>query len=174
MPGPIDDLYFSWLRAKVVNYGTPSHLYDGLLKILYGTEFVFLLEGDKNRQEDGLELRLHFLRETGYDNDPQWYNSPCSVLEVFISFAHRAAFETDMPSSEWFWIFLRNLGLEDYRHISESDVPTIQNILEVFLFRIYNPDGSGGMFPLHEPTEDQTKLEIWFQFNRYLEDQGLV
>lgn len=174
MPEPIDGAYFNWLRAKVVDLETPSYLYLELLRLLYRTEFVWTLIGDKNRADDGIELREAFLRETRYINDFYWFESPCSVLEVFIAFAKRACFETDMPVKDWFWIFITNLGLDRYKEVSNSDTRTINRILETFIFRVYDDSGYGGLFPLQEPDEDQTKLELWFQFNRYIYDQGLV
>lgn len=174
MPEPIEGEYFNWLRAKVTEPNTPLPLYVDLLKILYETEFVWILIGDKNRVEDGLELRIHFLRETGLDNEVYWFESPCSVLEVLIAFANRAAFETDIPPRDWFWRFLANLGLDSFRQVSRLDRRTIARILETFIFRMYDPSGYGGLFPLHEANENQLELEIWYQFNRYIFDQGLV
>lgn len=174
MPEPIDGAYFNWLRARVLAYDAPPYMYLDLLKILYRTEFVWLLIGDKNREDDGLELRIHFLNETGLDNDPYWFENPCSVLEVFIAFAVRASFDTDMPVSEWFWIFIANLGMDSYQgRVSRADEAMINRILETFIFRMYDHSGYGGLFPLREPIENQKELEIWIQFNRFLDDQGL-
>lgn len=174
MPEPIEGAYFNWLRAKVVEYETPTYWYIDLLKILYRTEFICLLAGDENRKADGFELRTDFLRETRSEKDQHWLNSPCSVLEVFIAFSYRASFETDTPAKDWFWVFITNLGLDRYQtQISTPDVRTVERVLETFMYRLYDYSGYGGMFPLQEPKEDQTKLEIWFQFNRYLDDQHL-
>lgn len=174
MPEPIDHAYFNWLRAKVLTHDTPSYLYLDLLKILYRTEFVWLLIGDKNREDDGLELRIHFLNAAGVHPDQQWFESPCSVLEVLIAFAERASFDTDMPVKDWFWIFMTNLGLDGYSGpVNSSDEAVINDVLERFIFRTYDHSGYGGLFPLREPRENQRDLEIWIQFNRYLDDQGL-
>lgn len=175
MPEPIEGAYFNWLRAKVLDYNTPTYMYLELLKILYRTEFIWLLIGDENRADDGLELRTMFLNETGLDNDPYWFRSACSVLEMLIAFAKRAAFETDMTDKEWFWIFITNLGLDRYKTVTTpNEKRTIERTLETLMLRLYDHSGYGGLFPLREPMEDQTKLEIWFQFNRYLDDQGLI
>ncbi len=174
MAEPIDGAYFNWLRAKVLDYNAPAYLYLNMLRILYRTEFVWILIGDRNRIDDGLELRSYFLNETGYVNDPYWYESPCSVLEVLIAFASRASFDTDMPVKDWFWIFMTNLGLDGYQgQLSRSDEQRIDDILETFVLRMYDHSGYGGLFPLREPYENQRELEIWIQFNRFLDDQGL-
>jgi hypothetical protein len=173
MPEPIDGQYFNWLRRQVLAYDAPSFLYLDLLNLLYRTEFVYIIMGDENRAEDGIELRLDFLRETNADNDLHWFQAPCSVLEVLIAFARRAAFETDMPSAEWFWRFIANLRLDGFQSLSRSDRRIVERVLETWMWRIYDYSGYGGLFPLHEPDEDQRKLEIWYQFNRYIDDQGL-
>jgi hypothetical protein len=174
MAEPIDNAYFNWLRAKVLAHDTPPYLYLDLLKILYRTEFVWFLIGDKNRIDDGLELRIHFLNAAGVNQDAYWFESPCSVLEVLIAFAERASFDTDMPVKDWFWIFMTNLNLDGYSGVlTPSDEDTINQILETLILRTYDHSGYGGLFPLREPRENQRNLEIWIQFNRYLDDQGL-
>jgi hypothetical protein len=173
MPEPIDGLYFNWLRAKVVDHRWPTHMYLDLLKILYGTEFVWTLIGDKNREDDGLELRLDFLRESRVESEPYWFESPCSVLEVLLALAKRAEFVTEMPVKDWFWVFLTNLRLDGCRTVSRSEKLLVDRALETWMFRIYDPSGYGGLFPMREPKEDQTQLELWYQFNRYIDDQGL-
>lgn len=172
MSEPIEGVYFNWLCAKVLSLEIQTY-YD-LLDVLYKTEFVWVVSGDRNRVEDGLELRTDFLRETGWEPEHGWLHEPCSVLEVLISFAKRAAFQTDMPTRDWFWIFINNLGLEDYRTISQSDMPVIEGILHNFVWRTYSPEGYGGMFPIRGTPNDQTKIEIWYQFCEYLDDQGLI
>lgn len=172
MDEPIEVLYFNWLCAKVLIQGNKNY-YD-LMQILYSTEFVWIVPGDENREEDGLELRQDFLRETQLDYDPGWFSEPCSVLEVLIAFAHRASFQTDLPEYDWFWHFLTNLKLNEYRRISKRDIPEIEEILYVFIWRTYDAYGDGGLFPLRTPKEDQRKVELWYQFFEYLEDQGLL
>lgn len=174
MNEPIDGVYFNWLRAKVIDPESPPYLYLDLLRILYRTEFAWTLIGDKNREDDGLELRIDFLRETNSPNENHWFRSPCSVLEVLIALSNRAEFDTDMPAKDWFWIFITNLGLSDFKTISKSEERTVNRILEIFIFRMYDYSGYGGLFPLREPLENQKELEIWYQFNRYLDDQGLM
>lgn len=172
MGEPIEGLYFNWLCAKVLPGDTSG--YCDLMRILYKTEFVWSISGDRNREEDGLELRIDFLRETDWENEAGWYHSPCSVFEVFIAFAKRASFQTDTPVNEWFWIFMANLRLDQYRQVSKPDIAMIDRIINTFLWRIYDPSGYGGMFPLREPKHDQREVEIWYQFCEYLEDQGLI
>lgn len=171
MEEPIEEAYFMWLCAKVIDPHVQN--YWGLLRILHTTEFVWLLPGDQNRGEDGIELREQFLRGVQEEADEYWLSLPCSLLELFIAFSYRAEFATDIAARNWFWVFMRNLDLSEYRRIQKEDEETIDDILYNFIWRTYEPNGQGGMFPLREPEEDQTGLEIWYQFCSYLIDQDI-
>lgn len=171
MSEPIEGDYFNWLRAKVLPNNTRN--YDGLLRILYTTEFVWVIPSDSNRSEDGLELREYFLNETGWGYDPIWFNEPCSLLEFFIALADRASFQTDISVRDWFWTFMTNLGLDEYRQVSDSDKPVIEDILHRFMLREYDHNGRGGIFPLSTSPSDQREVEYWYQFCEYVNDQGL-
>lgn len=175
MSEPLEETYFRWLCAKVI----PRHsdIYYGLLLVMYKTEFVWMHQahGDHNRAAEGIELRLDFLRETNVYQDRLWFDQPCSVLEALIALARRANFQFDTWGvDEWFWLFIKNLGLEDYRRISDGDIPAITDVLNRFIWRTYEADGRGGLFPLQEPKRDQRRIEIWYQFCDYVEDQGLL
>lgn len=172
MNEPIEALYFNWLCAKVISIDDNNY-YD-LMRILYTTEFVWVVSGDRNRTEDGVELRQYFLNESGLAKDKTWFNEPCSVLEVLISFAQRASFQTEAPVQEWFWIFIENLGLSEYRRVSVSDTYVIDEILYNFIWRIYTPDGYGGLFPLDKAKEDQRQIEIWYQFCAWVDEKALI
>lgn len=173
MAEPIENEYFDWLCAKVQKARSP-HIYRKLLSVLYQTEFTWVVLGDKNRAEDGIELRLDFLRESNWGNDPQWFAQPCSVLEALVAFAFRAEYQTDISAKDWFWEFLDNLDLGEYRQVSNSDEIRINEIVEAFLWRTYDPSGYGGMFPMRWPKDDYRTVEIWYQFCAYLEDRGLI
>lgn len=168
---PIENEYFNWLCAKVLEPN--SRNYHTLLLILHKTEFVSVIPGDRDRIEDGIELRIDFLRETNIQPDRVWESQPCSVLEFFIAFAKRALFQTDISVKDWFWTFITNLGLEDYRRVSDSDIPLIEKILYTFIQRQYDWRGDGGIFPLRDSNNDQREVVIWYQFFEYLDDQGL-
>lgn len=172
MTEPIEEEYFNWLCAKVLD-GSSRNYYT-LLWIMHKTEFISVIDADRHRTADGIELRSDFLRETRIKSDSIWENQPCSVLEVLIAFAKRALFQTDISVKHWFEEFILNLGLEDYRIISDSDVPNIEKILYSFIWRQYDSKGHGGLFPLSHTDNDQKDVEIWYQFCEYVEDRGLV
>lgn len=170
---PIEEIYFNWLYSKVASVAvpTPSLTYFTLFRDLHSTEFVWLVSGDDNRAEDGLDLRKEFLRSARLDQDPAWLSIGCSVLEMLIAFARRAAFSTDEEPKRWFWIFLENLGLATFNDASTRISQKVSEILDVFIWRTYRFDGVGGLFPIRYPERDQTKVEIWYQFCDYLIDQ---
>ena len=172
---PLENIYFNWLCAKVIylENPTPSLRFDKLLKTLHGTEFVWLISGDDNRAEDGLELRREFLLEAGIPDHPEWRMMPCSLFEMLIAFSRRTEFATDIPAHEWFWEFIDNLGLREYNDSTSITSDEIAEILYAFVWRQYDMSGrGGGLFPIEHPKHDQTQVEIWYQFCEYLTDQN--
>jgi hypothetical protein len=169
---PIEDVYFNWLCAKVVDRSSQN--YDELLRIFHRTEFIWVVPADRHRADDGVELKQDFIRETRIEPDIGWSEQPCSILELFISFAKRAQFQTDVPVKTWFWEFLTNLKLEEFARVFISDIPIIDDILYTFIWRQYDASGYGGMFPISRTDNDQRKIEIWYQFCEYLDDRGIL
>jgi hypothetical protein len=172
MDEPIEEAYFNWLCAKIL-YDN-RNIYVDLLRMMHQTEFVWIVVGDKNRADEGIELRGDFIRESHYEPDPFWARAGCSVLEMIFGLAKRAEFLTDMPAKDWFWMIMSHLELDEYRQMTEEDVPHIQEVLDRLVWRLYEPNGYGGMFPMRWPKRDQTKLEIWFQFCEFVEDQQIA
>lgn len=172
MGEPIENEYFNWLCEKVLENN--SHSYLSLLRILHRTEFVWVVPEDRHRVEDGFELRTDFLRETGLESDASWEGQPCSIFELLISFAARASFQTDIPLNVWFWEFISNLKLDEFRRVSSSDTYLIEDILHTFIWRQYDPSGDGGMFPISRTKNDQRKIELWYQFCEYVDDRGII
>ncbi len=141
------------------------------MRQLYVKEFVWLIPNDDNRAEDGKALRYEFINEQGIDEvDQEWLDLGCSFLEMLIALARRAAFESDDEVVEWFWRFIFNLGLNNhtdsaYTRETEREV---DNVLDTVIFRTYDADGLGGLFPLTHPRQDQRKVELWYQLAAYL------
>lgn len=173
---PIEGQYFDWLCAKVLDRTTHNPNYHDLMRILYSEEFTWEVNGDHNRAEEGKDLRVEFLHfaELDSEEEPGWFDGPCSVLEMLIAFSKKAEFQTDLPSKQWFWKFLENLELHEYRRLSDHrDLGKVEEILQKFLQRTYRHDGQGGLFPMRSPRRDQRKEELWHQFFDYLEEQGI-
>ncbi len=169
MSTPMEDAYFDWLYAKVAPIARHEKTYGELIRVLHNTEFVWLVLGDDNRAEDGLDLRDAFLREAFIeDDDPAWPMLMCSVLEMLIAFAYKAEFQTDDSVRDWFWEFADNLHLTEFSD-DNMDYQAVEEILHIFIWRLYEQDGhGGGLFPLRATVKDQRKVEIWYQFSEYV------
>jgi hypothetical protein len=170
MNEPLENVYFNWLCAKVnrVEVPTPSLTYTKLLRKLHNTEFVWLVSGDDNRAGDGVELRDEFLVEARVQEDPNWENLGCSILEMLIAFSRRAEFMAGETPEYWFWLIMDNLDLS-FANDSGYDEAKVDHILYNFVWRIYDWGGHGGMFPMGNAPKDQRTLEIWYQFCEWLE-----
>jgi hypothetical protein len=173
MTEPLENLYFNWLCAKVIRVEnpTPSLTYWKLFRQLHNTEFVWLVSGDDNRAEDGLELRTEFLYEAHLNDDAAWHGVGCSIFEMLIAFARRTKFMAGETVQFWFWLFLENLGLNGCNDASRTPSSYIEEILDNFVWRNYRSSGQGGLFPMSNPPADQRKVEIWYQFCEYLVDR---
>ena len=164
----LDILYFDWLCLKT---GAGATDYGMLLNRLHHVEYAWIISGDDNRAEDVYDLRLAFFRENFIEVNRDVLNdSRRSILEVLIAFSNRASFETDMPPQDWFWIMMTNLGLVKFPDplYSEETDAEVFSILNVFVWRLYDAKGFGGLFPLEYTKQDQRQVEIWYQFSEYL------
>lgn len=173
MTEPIENLYFNWLCAKAIRLEnpTPSLTYWKLFRHLHNTEYIYLVAGDDSRAEDGLELRDEFITESRLDDDAFGEKYGCSVLEMLIAFARRARFMAGESVEFWFRKFLENLGLDQANDASTFSTEKLDDIINNFIWRTYRPSGLGGLFPMHNPPEDQREVEVWYQFCEYLVDQ---
>lgn len=165
--------YFGWLVKKVgVDFSDTKKL--DFLWQLFTIDFYYTVGNDVNRLRDGLTLRDEYLEEDGRWGVPV-HN--CSVLEMLIGFSDRLAkhvlgdYSSDGEVTvEWFWRFIRNLGITNAKGdiiLSKGDICTV---IERWLHRDFSYYGHGSPFPLDEnsPVEDQRDVEIWQQFCIYL------
>lgn len=167
---PIESAYFNWLCAKVMNTEarTPTQKYYSLLRELQNTEFVWKEAMDVNRSEDGLDLRREFFNETHAEVDPLWEHIGCSVLEMIIAFTRRCEFATGVSVRDWFWEIMDNLELKEFNDSARFNPDDVGDILYRFVWRLYDYNGRGGMFPIDDSPHDQRKVEIWYQFCDYI------
>ncbi len=175
--GSLDEVYLTWLYSLVgsVQNTNPANNHWELLKVLYGTAFAGYVPNDDKRSADGKDLRIEFLQTTGYPlYDPygSWFDLDCSVLEMILALARRAAFEDEAQGSpvEWFWRMIHNLELDGYTDdIFEISIQeTVKEVLARLNGRQYSQDGAGGLFPLRSTTVDQRTVELWTQLSAYL------
>ena len=176
MTSPLDDQYLEWLYRQVasIRLKNPTRTYWSLIRQLYAKEFVWLVPNDDNRVEDGRDLRYEFMDHIrGLETDqvdPEWLGLGCSVLEMLMGLSRRLAFEDGGEARDWFWALLENLDLHDctdyvYRSL---DVVDIEESLDDLIWRTYEDNGRGGLFPLRHPEEDQRDVELWYQMSAYL------
>jgi len=169
---PPDELYFNWLyrQVAVVDDRDRSRTHWKLLRKLFTKEFIWIVPNDDNRREDGRNLRHEFLEDERIRQvDEAWFNIRCSMLELLIGLARRLSFQAEGEPQSWFWKLLENLELEQYNDHSLFHEEWIDQILDRVIWRRYQPNGVGGLFPLEQPVErDQRDVELWYQMNSYL------
>jgi hypothetical protein len=174
MAGTVDDQYFEWLYSQVgaVRNRNPKQSRWNLLRQLFVKEFVWLIANDDNRVEDGRDLRDEFLASAEGIDDPsrEWMELGCSMLEMLIALGRRVAFETEESPVDWFWKLIDNMGLLTYTDDKYNNriAQHVDEVCDRVIYRNYAPDGSGGLFPLHEVHGDQRKVELWYQMSAYL------
>lgn len=172
----LDERYLTWLYSQVASVKTRARksTHWSLFRQLHNTIFVAIVPHDDNRIGDAVDLRFEFLaQDEDEQGGPAWTRSPCSMLELLIVLSRHLAFEMDDSAKSWFWHLIEVLQLEEFndREYDEDAEEVIESTLERVIWRTYEPDGKGGLFPLRDPGEDQRKVELWYQLNAYLLEQ---
>jgi hypothetical protein len=172
---PLDELYYTWLYRQVgsVSITHPSRTYWALFKLLFRKEFVWIVPNDDNRAEDGKALRAEFLdQEQISEVEEGWMRYGCSMLELLIAIARRMEFDAEQTTEYWFHYLLKNAGLAQYTDIRTDIDDEVNEVLDRIIWRTYASDGFGGLFCLSHPTEDQRRVEIWYQMCAWLIENG--
>ena len=168
--------YFEWLMNTVCGERFAREIsYKKLLTYLHNTEFTYSIRKDKNRAGDGLSLRYRFsLEQDGFDDAERYLDGPCSVLEMMVALAIRCE-ETIMDNpnlgnrtGQWFWEMVKNLGLKSMTD-SNFDKRLVEENVNRFLDREYEPNGKGGLFMISNCKHDLRNYEIWYQLCWYLD-----
>lgn len=167
--------YFRWLCKRV--YRRSEYNYRWLLQLLNNREFYWSVPNDDDRLKDGLTLR-----EIYADTHPSFLpvdrSEPCSILEVLIALADRIEYiladdAKGDRTAKWFWMMIKNLGLEQFHDSSFDDQrthTTINYILTQFVNRTYDRQGHGSLFPSKKPDKNLARVEIWYQMMAYLDE----
>jgi hypothetical protein len=167
----LDELYFLWLYGQVgsVKDRNRSRTHWNLLRQCHKTEFIWIVPNDDNRAEDGRDLRQEFIQEQQLvDVDPDWLRLGCSMFELLVGLSRRLSFEDDGDPKRWFWQLVENLNLAKYTDKVRLPVATVDEVLNRVIWRTYHPHGIGGLFPLRNPSQNQTEIELWYQLSAYL------
>ena len=172
----LDRRYFNWLQDQVAysrsRKGGRTH--TRLLEQLHQTIFVAVVAFDENRAADARDLRYEYLSENGDEvGDPNWTRRPVTMLELLVVISRILSFEMDDPVGPWFWHLIEVLELEKYDddNYDTHSQEVIEDVLDRVIWRTYEPDGRGGLFPLRSPRQDQREVELWYQLNAYLLEQ---
>lgn len=173
----LNDIYFDWMLQLVCDSELiGDRTYYKLFKLLYETEYYYILPMDGNRAEDGIDLRYRFGYELGVDSRiiaSELDYRPCSVLEMLVALIVRCEehimVDLDIGTryGRWFWYILENLGLAEMDD-ADFDYAESNYILQRFLDRKYGPHGEGGLVYLPDCREDLRQVDIWCQMMRYL------
>lgn len=168
--GTLDDQYLIWLYGQVAEVKTrkSSRTFWNLFRQMFSTEFAWFVPNDDNRVEDGRELRREWATNTKTDIDSNWLSLGCSFLELLVGLSRRLAFETDGDAAHWFWHLINNLGLLGCNDRSGFRTEDVDDITSAVIWRTYDSNGNGGLFPLQHTTNDQRRVEIWYQLSEYL------
>ena len=165
--------YFEWLvDIACKDAGVVS--YRKLLEYLHRVEFIFIDPMDSNRAADGVDLRYRFAHGYLRDDEAEYLlTGPCSILEMMLALSIRCEENImDDPTvgdrtAQWFWGMIASLGLGGM-YDDNFDIYYVEDVIERFLDRDYDPDGSGGLFTVRNYDYDMRTIEIWHQLCEYL------
>lgn len=170
--------YFNWLYDLICgNRRSKQFSYRKLLIHLHKTDFRYSITRDKNRAKDGADLRYRFALTQYYDTEPDYIldmlEGPCSVFEMMVALAIRCEETMDDPdvgdrTGQWFWGMIVSLGLGGMLD-NRYDDRVVDDVIERFLDRDYEPDGSGGLFTIDNCRRDLRDVEIWNQMWWYID-----
>lgn len=166
--------YYKWMTHLVCGNLFPQEIsFTQLLRHLYSVPFTYIIPNDKNRAEDGIDLRYRWAVMQGFDDTPPELAGPCSILEMIVALAIRCEESLmDDPAigdrtRHWFWIMLNNMGLGSMSN-NRYDPYLTDEIIDRFLNREYDRDGKGGLFRIKDCKYDLRNVEIWCQLNWYI------
>lgn len=177
----MNDPYFQWLCYRVGIPGKRHFL--RMAEELH--ELIFRpgdqIETDKNRANDGLQLRVEFMTRYGVSGSAE-NRGPCTMLEFLIGLAQRMSYvmgtdDNDLHTAHYFWAMIENIRLgklSDERYEELNGDFFVQEAVDRILFRTYEWNGDGGLFPLKHCRHDQRKTEIWYQMQNWLLESGDV
>ena len=178
----VREAYLDWMihfvQPILIDKYSGPYSYDKLLTYLHTIPFVYYVPNDENRAGDGVSLRFRYaveyeelrpIDETLYLLD----DGPCSVLEMLVGLALRCE-ETIQDDTnygnrteQWFWGMIANLGLGGMYN-ANFDQTYVDEVIDRFHNRQYEPDGQGGLFRIRDIDCDLRKMEIWRQMCWYI------
>lgn len=165
--------YYNWLTS-LINVDGRGDNYENLLEQLHLSIFsedtAVLIPNDANRIVDGIGLRERYCDRYRVKDENRIFENSCSVLELLIGLSIRMEDQFGIKDRvSWFWEIIGNLKFTSFEDDSYS-YKDVEKAINKLLMRRYRKNGEGGLFPLLYPSEDQRKIEIWYQMNAYLNE----
>lgn len=159
LDGELAQDYFRWLTNTVISSDLEAL---PVLYILHSRDYYPMLIMDNSRASDGVRLRDEYIQERNGDyaltlGANPWNDIQCSFLEMMIALAKRMTIEfySDDDGTPWYIttkIFdnmLLSMGI--YGDITEEE---INEKVNTFMQRSYEPTGAGSLFDLTGCTKD--------------------
>ena len=158
-----------------------SEYYSGLFDLLFEREFYSPVDLDQNRATYGLLLRSRYEEVCGIASGTLDELGPCTVLEMLIALAEQidtsgvGAMSDQEKRSKFFWEMIQNLGIYYSDYVFDSEIRAdCEHKIDILLDRKYAANGTGGLFPLQNCSNDQRKIELWYQMQAYyIEKSGI-
>lgn len=157
--------YYEWLVSQITIPNNKTYL--ELFERMHNFEFIWIVPNDDNRIQDGFDLRSEFFN----GSRQRLINKKASFLEVLIGLSRHVAFTGGGNSGVWAWKLIKNLRLNRMSDpLIGEQIAKVDDILDTVIWRTYSKSGQGGFFPLKQNPSDQTKIEIWYQMNAYINE----
>lgn len=163
--------YLAWLVDQI-DVPDDGHTYHAAMNMMFVLPFPWVVGNDENRVSDGRDLRIEYLSRLPNRGEGLYIDyTPVKFLEVLIALSRRIAFLVEQDPRKWAWHFVKVLKLDRYdENITGPVLGHMEAAIDRVVWRTYNPDGSGGFFPLRRPRGDQRKVEIWDQMTAYINE----
>ena len=178
----LESEYYEWIVGLAADLCMEYGSYERLFGYLYSKEFFSDVGNDRNRIEDGKELRLRFLNACSHGNGRAGQRSgeggldfPCSMLEMMVALAIRCEEHIigdpgdEDSAGQWLYTMLENLHLAGETDTVFDEGYTRERI-DIFLSHAYSRNGDGGLFSIKNSRRDMRKVEIWYQMCWYLDE----
>lgn len=150
-----DDAYFDFLCESVGvipdsdHYEFCEHAHDVFFDVSVGN--------DLDRTIDAVDTRTSWFSSGAGSHLPM---DKSTIFEMMVALSSRMEF-IDGVKGMGYWFNVMIINLSTY-------TLTWTEAIYRFNLRQYNSDGIGGLFPLINPKEDQTKVEIWYQMHSWM------
>lgn len=167
--------YIKWLQNRVDLIDTKGS-HDSLFKELASYNYDYILPMDENRAQDGIALRYQFYQNS--DSYPRWVlTQPCTFLEFLVALAERMSFICSSYVEDMikgiFWKLLDNMTISNLTDDEWEQLDGEKQVgwaISRVCNRTYDADGTGGLFPMAKPKQNQREIQVWYQMQQYFHD----